>query len=203
MLCTLCFPSLSTGSRCSASWSVWTRRTVCTARLWPRSPSTWTVACARLVLLVLLLFPHSALSGSTVDTCSASFLGQVGVAPVVVQRQAGMVQTVLTVWRCRRCSACVVVDVAAVMQRRPGVPGSPGRCLRSVHHQGVHGLRCGFWPHFAAFVALRPRGRECPFFSLRWLTTVGCRGLGVAGTPGVRLPGVLSHQLSACMAFHG
>ena len=81
---------LSSGPRCSASWSVWNRRAVFTAifrprssstlavvvpsvvdmlemlgilfgtdqktsytvRLWPRSPSTWTVACAWLVLLV-------------------------------------------------------------------------------------------------------------------------------------------------------
>ena len=33
--------------------------------------------------------------------------------------------------------------------------------------------------------------RECPFFSLRRRRVLRCRGLGVAGTPGVWLPGVL------------
>ena len=36
-------------------------------------------------------------------------------------------------------------------------------------------------PHFAAFFVLRPAGRECPFFSFRALTAVGCRGLGGGG----------------------
>ena len=40
-------------------------------------------------------------------------------------------------------------------------------------------------------------GRECSFFSPRWPTAVGCRGHGVAGTPGVRPPGVLSPQFGA------
>ena len=46
----LCFPSLSTGVRCLASWSVWTRRALCSytvAALFVDSGS----ACARLVLL--------------------------------------------------------------------------------------------------------------------------------------------------------
>ena len=43
----------------------------------------------------------------------------------------------------------------------------------------------GFSPHFAVFFALRPAGRECPFISPRWRRVLRCRGLGVAGTPGV------------------
>ena len=43
------FPSLSSGLRCSASWPVWTRRTVA------RSSSFPAVTCARFVLLVLRL----------------------------------------------------------------------------------------------------------------------------------------------------
>ena len=37
------FPSLSSGPRCSASWPVWTRRTVFRG-LRPRSPSRFAVA---------------------------------------------------------------------------------------------------------------------------------------------------------------
>ena len=36
----------------------------------------------------------------------------------------------------------------------------------AVHRQGLHCLR-GFCCNFAAFFALRPSGRECPFFSPR------------------------------------
>ena len=37
------------------------------------------------------------------------------------------------------------------------------------------------------------------FCSPRWPTAASCRGRGVTGTPGVRLPGVLSPQFIACV----
>ena len=43
-------------------------------------------------------------------------------------------------------------------------------------------------PHFAAFFALRPAGRECPFFSPRRRRVLRCRGLGVAGDAGSQTP---------------
>ena len=69
--------------------------------------------------------------------------------------------------------------------------------LRFCHRQGHDGLRWTFRREFTAFFALRPDGRRVPgwwgvFGSPRWPTIVGGRGLGVTGTPGVRLPGVLS-----------
>ena len=39
----------------------------------------------------------------------------------------------------------------------------------------------GFWAHYAPFFALRPAGRECPFFSPRALTAVSHRGLRCRG----------------------
>ena len=51
------------------------------------------------------------------------------------------------------CKFCMVVDVAALMQKRPEFPAvfSSWRCLRPVHRQGVDGLRSGFCSFFAAF----------------------------------------------------
>ena len=61
---------------------------------------------------------HSANCAEARCDRTGAVLGSVRDAPVVVQRQARMVQTV-SVWRCRRCSTCAVV----VTQRRAGVPG--------------------------------------------------------------------------------
>ena len=42
-----------------------------------------------------------------------------------------------------------------------------------------------FFCRNAAFFGLRPSGRRVPGESPGWPTVVGCRGLGVAGTPGI------------------
>ena len=54
--------------------------------------------------------------------------------------------------------------------------------------------------HFAAIFALRPAGRECPFFSPRWPTTVGCRGLGGGGDAWSLTPRC-SATLVSCMRW--
>ena len=41
------------------------------------------------------------------------------------------------------------------------------------------------------------------FWSPRWPRVLRRRGLGVAGSPGVRLTGVLSHQFGACIGGYG
>ena len=55
-----------------------------------------------------------------------------------------------------------------------------------------------FLPRFEASFGIRPFGRRVPACSdfsgsPRWPTVVGCRGLGVPGTLGVRLLGALPH----------
>ena len=42
--------------------------------------------------------------------------------------------------------------------------------------------------------------REKSFLGLRWLTAVSCRGVGGDGDAGSSLQGVLSPEVSACLA---
>ena len=72
------------------------------------------------------------------------------------------------------------------MQRQ--VPGSSRRCLRPVLRQCHDDLRSGVLPQFCGLFELRPAGRECPFFSPRRPTVVGCRGLGGDGDAGGLTP---------------
>ena len=60
------------------------------------------------------------------------------------------------------------VVVAALTQRQ--VPAASGRCPRVR-------MKMVFLGVFTPFFALRPDGRECPFFSPRALTAVSARGL--------------------------
>ena len=73
-------------------------------------------------------FQDSTLSGSTVDTCSASVYEAFWTFLTRFLREGGL--------------------------------GSDPR-------EGPDDLRRGILPHFSAFFALRPHGRECPFFSPR------------------------------------
>ena len=86
-------------------------------------------------------------------------------------------------WWCRSCSSCTVVDVAVTRSDEfPAVWGVPQ--TRSSTGCSVQLLRWGDFPHFATFFALRPAGRECPFFQPSmpnncWLSRA--RGGGDAG----------------------
>ena len=56
-----------------------------------------------------------------------------------------------------------------------------------------------FLQHFAAIFALRPRGRECTFFSPRWRRVRRHRWLGAAGDARSLPPRRSLHHLSACI----
>ena len=108
------------------------------------------------------------------------FMDLVVVVPVV-QRDGYGPDIAKTVRMFLRCSSGVVVDVLC-----PHAATS-GRSLRFSQRQGRDDLRRVFLLHFAEFFALRPRGRECPFF-LRASSGHSCessRALQVALTPEV------------------
>ena len=84
----LCFLLTSLGPGCSASWPMWTRRTV----LFVRSSSTLAVACAQLVLLVTLLLALFPSLSSGPDACPHGRYGPEGMLRVAVQTTADFPQ---------------------------------------------------------------------------------------------------------------
>ena len=156
----------------------------------------------------------------TIEILQLQFTDKVIDVPVVpVQFPSAGVEKTAELPHCSRRALDKVVDmpVCATASARGAVQQGCGR--RCVHAstssrqcrevpQSCSSTRCSsseegfFLPHFAAFFALRPAGRECPFFSPRRRRVLRCRGLGVVGTPGVRLPSVLPLQLGATVMGH-
>ena len=87
--------------------------------------------------------------------------------------------------------------------QRSILPAGFAHWTRTLFPRASWGRLKGSLPHFAAFFALRSPGRECPFFSPRWRRVLRRRGLGVAGTPGVWLPGELPSQFGAYLRRSG
>ena len=169
--------SLSSCSSCSSSNSS-TRSWRCPGF---RSSTAWWFASA---------FSCATETVRTVQTAqktrdvTGAVLGDVVDTPVDVSTRGVMVQTVQkTVWRCRVRRGC----------------GRPcdHRCITGSSEQFLVKLRWlwrGLFPHFAAFFALRPDGRECSFFSPRWPTVVGDRGLRGSRSRGEFYSGVTRHK---------